>query len=74
MGIKQFLKQNRIDCQLVKSYPISLIGGWKNRKLFSDIQSYCMFIGCPRGRHSLIGALLDAHPNIIMAHEAGLTV
>jgi hypothetical protein len=28
-----------------------------------------MFIGYPRSGHSLIGALLDAHPNIIISHE-----
>ncbi len=28
-----------------------------------------MFIGYPRSGHSLIGSLLDAHPNIIIAHE-----
>lgn len=30
-----------------------------------------MFIGYPRSGHSLIGGLLDAHPNIIIAHELG---
>jgi hypothetical protein len=28
-----------------------------------------MFIGYPRSGHSLIGSLLDAHPNILIAHE-----
>src|SRR5215207_7292340 len=28
-----------------------------------------MFIGYPRSGHSLVGALLDAHPNAIIAHE-----
>lgn len=28
-----------------------------------------MFIGHSRSGHSLIGTLLDAHPNIIIAHE-----
>jgi hypothetical protein len=28
-----------------------------------------MFIGYPRSGHSLIGAILDAHPNIILSHE-----
>ena len=28
-----------------------------------------MFIGYPRSSHSLVGALLDAHPEIIIPHE-----
>jgi hypothetical protein len=28
-----------------------------------------MFVGFPRSGHSLVGALLDAHPNIVIAHE-----
>jgi hypothetical protein len=28
-----------------------------------------MFVGYPRSGHSLIGAILDAHPNIVLAHE-----
>ena len=28
-----------------------------------------MFIGYPRSRHSLVGAILDAHPEIIIPHE-----
>ena len=28
-----------------------------------------MFIGYPRSSHSLIGAILDAHPEIIIPHE-----
>jgi hypothetical protein len=41
----------------------------ESRAVFGDLQTYCMFLGYPRSGHSLIGALLDAHPNIIMAHE-----
>lgn len=33
------------------------------------LEAYCLFIGYPRSGHSLIGALLDAHPDIVLAHE-----
>ena len=36
---------------------------------FSEVETYCTFIGYSRSGHSLIAALLDAHPNIVMAHE-----
>jgi hypothetical protein len=38
-------------------------------KDFNDLEAYCMFIGHPRSGHSLFGAFLDAHPEIVMAHE-----
>ena len=31
-----------------------------------------MFIGYPRSSHSLVGAILDAHPEIIIPHEYNL--
>lgn len=36
---------------------------------FDDIATYCMFVGYARSGHSLIGALLDAHPNVIIADQ-----
>ncbi|MBU0981272.1 sulfotransferase [Patescibacteria group bacterium] len=42
------------------------------RESFEDLQSVCMFIGYPRSGHSLVGALIDAHPNAIIAHELGV--
>ncbi len=50
-------------------YLTSLFYGLKYRKLFKNIETYCMFIGYARSGHSLIGSLLDAHENIIIAHE-----
>jgi|TARA_R110000737_G_scaffold306646_3_gene314372 hypothetical protein len=56
--------------QLIKpnigNYLSSLIAGGSQ---FRDLSTYCMFIGYPRSSHSLIGALLDAHPEMIIAHE-----
>ncbi|MBL7784724.1 MAG: sulfotransferase [Chitinophagales bacterium] len=36
---------------------------------FDQIKGYCMFLGYPRSSHTLIGAMLDAHPNMVVAHE-----
>lgn len=33
------------------------------------IKYFCLFIGYPRSGHSIVGALLDAHPNIAISHE-----
>ncbi len=57
---------------LARLYPASLYKGFKNRKIFNGVETYCMFIGYPRSDHSIVGALLDAHPNIVIAHERGV--
>lgn len=33
------------------------------------LHNYCMFIGYPRSGHSVIGTLLNAHRQVIIAHE-----
>ena len=33
------------------------------------IETFLFFIGWPRSGHSIIGSMLDAHPNVIIAHE-----
>ncbi len=40
-----------------------------NQNNYNDLQAYCMFLGYPRSGHSLVGALLNAHQDIVMAHE-----
>jgi hypothetical protein len=33
------------------------------------VEYFCLFMGYPKSGHSLVGSLLDAHPDIIIAHE-----
>lgn len=49
----------------ITSYLLSI----KNKYLFNNIQSYCVFLGAGRCGHTLIGTLLDAHPNIIISDQ-----
>ena len=51
------------------TYASSLIEGIRRRRLFDGVETYCMFIGYPRSGHSLVGSLLDAHPEAVIAHE-----
>jgi hypothetical protein len=51
------------------SYLGSLIDSWSKRQLFDEVQHYCMFFGYPGSGHSLVGSLMDAHPNMIISHE-----
>ncbi len=41
----------------------------RERKTFRDIEHFCIFTGYPRSGHSLVGALMDAHPDMIISHE-----
>jgi hypothetical protein len=52
-----------------KQYVVSSYRGRLNRSAFKAVQTYCTFIGYPRSGHSIYGSLLDAHPEIIIAHE-----
>ena len=54
---------------LAGSYLRSSFEGRRNKGLFADVEAYCMFVGYPKSGHSLLGSLLDAHPEAIIAHE-----
>ena len=34
-----------------------------------NVQMFLLFIGWPRSCHSIIGSMLDAHPNVVVAHD-----
>lgn len=36
---------------------------------FKHLKYYCMFVGYPRSGHSIVGSMLDAHPNMVVAQE-----
>ena len=38
-------------------------------KIHPKLQYFCTFVGYPKSGHSLVGALLDAHPDMVVAHE-----
>jgi hypothetical protein len=37
--------------------------------MYDHLRCFCTFIGNTRSGHSLVGALIDAHPNALIAHE-----
>lgn len=44
----------------------------RDRQLFADVTTYVLFIGYPRSGHSLVGFLVDAHPNAIIASQTNV--
>ena len=47
----------------------SFINSLKYNDSFKNINTFCLFLGYSRSGHSLVGSLLDAHPNVIIGHE-----
>jgi hypothetical protein len=54
------LRQSRLGATL---------DGHRRRHELRSVEAFCMFIGYPRSGHSLLGSLLDAHPEMVIAHE-----
>lgn len=40
-----------------------------HRRKFRAVATFCLFAGYPRSGHSLVGALMDAHPDMMISHE-----
>jgi hypothetical protein len=58
---------------VARRYPaLAAITSVRSRRLrhdFASVRSFLLFVGHPRSGHSLVGALVDAHPNAVVAHE-----
>ena len=40
-----------------------------DKEALANVQTYCTFLGYPFSGHTLVGSILDAHPNMVLAHE-----
>jgi hypothetical protein len=54
---------------LARRYLTTAYLTWRVPGYFEDVRTYCMFIGHNKSGTTLIGSLLDAHPNVILADE-----
>jgi hypothetical protein len=46
-----------------------LQGDGYEEETFKDVETFCMFIGYPRSGHSVVGSLIDAHPDAVLSSE-----
>jgi hypothetical protein len=46
--------------------------GVRQRKHLSEVEHFVLFIGHGRSGHSLVGSILNAHPNVVISHELGI--
>ncbi len=44
--------------------------GFRHRRDFRDVERFFFLVGYPRSGSTLIGSLLNAHPEMVIAHEA----
>jgi hypothetical protein len=53
-----------------------LLHAWSRRGRptanYGEIEKFVLFVGYPRSGHTLIGSLLTAHPDVVIAHELDL--
>ena len=63
------IRLSRPPRQKIRRFIQSLAGGFAHRAAFRDLETFCTFIGYPRSGHTLIGSLLDAHPQAMIADE-----
>jgi hypothetical protein len=54
---------------MVRQYLTSYHQSRKDSSIFDNVNTYCTFIGHMKSGGSMIGSLLDAHPNVILADE-----
>jgi sulfotransferase family protein len=52
-------------------YFTSLYQTVRRPECFQEVKNYVIFIGYPRSGHTLVGFLLDAHPNVMIASQTG---
>jgi hypothetical protein len=55
--------------ELAKLYAETEEASKDEKHLYDDVECFCLFVGSGRSGHSLVGSLLDAHPEIIVAHQ-----
>jgi len=67
--LRRFLSEAGLAARLIPWYLKAVRKGIGFGDTFDRIEQYCMFIGYSRSGHTLVGSLLNAHPEIVIAHE-----
>lgn len=65
------LRKGRDAARLAWDYVRATRASRRSAPLFEEVETYCTFIGYSRSGHSVVAALLNAHPEVVMAHEVG---
>jgi len=58
------------DLRLSGRKTVSAVPYWfRHQRAFDEVATYCSFVGYGSSGHSLLGSLLNAHPEIVISHE-----
>jgi hypothetical protein len=58
--------------RFLQAYLRSHLAGRIRRNRYGNIRAFLLFAGYPRSGHTLVAALLDAHPDIVLSIEWGV--
>jgi hypothetical protein len=75
VGKKRKLRYQRAEAELdriQRTWPRRLQRGTLRAVGRGQPRTFCLFIGYPRSGHSLVGSLLDAHPDVAIANEVNV--
>lgn len=71
IGLKIFRSEAYKNLRMAKNHVSSYAATLMKPDLFHGVKIFCMFVGHNKSGTSMLGALLDAHPNVILADEVG---
>lgn len=66
---RRLLREDRQNWRMPAQWLVTGYEAKRQRAAFADFAAYTMFLGYPRSGHTLIGSLLNAHPDVVIAHE-----
>jgi hypothetical protein len=70
--MRQIIRTGTEMLTLAARYLPSYYRGLKGAQVFEEVETFCLFIGYSRSGHTIVGSVLDAHPNVIIGHEMGV--
>ncbi len=70
--MRVLIRKSRYAAELIYRYIATTRTSRGRRPLFSEVETYCMFAGLSRTGHTIAAAVLDAHPEVVLAQELGI--
>ena len=65
-GIREMIME---ALRMARDFHLSIYGAVKDGNAFDNVETFFIFVGYPQSGHTLVGSLLDAHPEIVCGHE-----
>jgi hypothetical protein len=66
------LPKPRTRIEVARLLARAAVDGVRHRKDFSEVEKVFFLVGYPRSGSTLIGSLLNAHPEMVIAHESDI--